>query len=113
MASMTKAERARSLAKRARDKAGAVAKAQQHTLIAAGTAYGIGMAEKRGMNLPAPEGVDPKLLYGAVALGFGYMAKGQQLRRIGQSVGDGLLSIVAYEWGKTKISLGYDDDSVY
>lgn len=109
----SKAERAKGLAKRARDKAKQVTIAQQHTLIAAGSAYAIGAAEKRNMELPSVEGVDPKLLYGAVALLIGFMAKDQNLRRIGQSTGDGLLSIVAYNQAKGISAISGEADEVY
>ena len=58
---------------RARAKATAAVKAQQHTVIAATAAYAIGAAEKRGTELPTIEGVDPKLVYGAGALLAGFL----------------------------------------
>jgi hypothetical protein len=85
---------------RARAKAQAAVKAQQHTVIAAGAAYALGAAEKRGTELPTIEGVDPKLVYGATALLAGFMIKDQKMRAIAQSVGDGLISIVAYNQGR-------------
>lgn len=85
---------------RARAKAAAAVKAQQHTVIAAGAAYAIGAAEKRGTELPTIEGVDPKLVYGAGALLAGFLIKDQKMRAIAQSVGDGLVSIVAYNQGR-------------
>jgi len=85
---------------RARQKAAQAANAQKHTLIAVGAAFVIGEAEKRGMQLPTVTGVDPKLLYGVAALGAGFLLKDKTARQIGQSVGDGLLSIVAYNQGR-------------
>lgn len=85
---------------RARAKATAAVKAQQHTMIAATAAYAIGAAEKRGTELPTIEGVDPKLVYGGAALAAGFLIKDQKMRAIAQSVGDGLISIVAYNQGR-------------
>lgn len=103
-------ERAAALAKTMRERAKQAARAQQHTLVAVGSAYAIGAAEKRQMELPSIDGVDPKLLYGAAALAVGFVVKDQQFRRIGQSVGDGLLSIVAYNQGKGISAIGGDDE---
>ena len=91
---------------RARAKAKSLAQSQQHTAIAVGAAYLIGEAEKRGLDLPTVRGIDPKLIYGMAAMGAGFLIRDPKVRAIGQSVGDGLLSIVAYNQGKGLSPLG-------
>ena len=91
---------------RARQKAKVLAASQQHSAIAFGASYLIGMAEKRGLALPSVGGVDPKLLYAVGALGLGFVVRDAKMRAIAQSVGDGLGSIVAYQQGRGISPLG-------
>lgn len=93
---------------RTRERAQAAAKAQQHTLTALAASYTIGAMEKRGVNLPTVKNIDAKLVYGVAALAMGFMVKDAKQRAIAQSVGDGLLSIVAYNQarGQSAFSAG-------
>ena len=93
-------ERRKAAMARARQAARNLAAQQQHTLIAVGAAYAIGAAEERGIELPTVRKIDPKLLYGVATLAGGFMFKDKKARAIAQSVGDGLLSIVAYQQAK-------------
>lgn len=99
---------------RARDTAKKVAAQQQHTLIALGSAFAIGKMEAEDVKLPTIRKVDPKLLYGVISLGAGYMLKDKKTRAIAQSVGDGLLAIVAYNQAKGIDAVGdeYDPPAV-
>jgi hypothetical protein len=91
---------------RARQVAMQQANAQKHTLIACAAGYGIGMAEKKGVQLPTAEGISPALLYGGLALGAAYMIKDKGAQQIAQSAADGLLSICAYKQGKGEAIIG-------
>lgn len=93
-------ERSSNIAARARTRAVEEAKKQKHTLIAAGSGYLIGMAEKKGMDLPTIDGFDHKLVYGGAALAAAYFIKDRGTQQIAQSVADGLLTVCAYEQGK-------------
>jgi hypothetical protein len=104
MAKLSKMERLEQAKKtalaRARNTAKAIATQQQHTLIAVGSAYAIGAMEHRNIDLPTIKKVDAKLLYGVAALAAGFMLRDKKLRAVAQSMGDGLLSIVAYNQAK-------------
>jgi len=104
MARQTKLEKIEEMRQRGMARARAAAKAvaaqQQHTLVAVGSAYAIGAMEQRNVDLPTVKKVDPKLLYGVGSLAAGFMLKDKKMRAIAQSVGDGLLAIVAYNQAK-------------
>lgn len=85
---------------RARAKAKDMARATNHTMLAAASSYAIGAAEKRAIALPTVRNLDPKLLYGGIALAAAYLVRDAQTRAIAQSVGDGLVSVVAYNQAK-------------
>jgi hypothetical protein len=104
-------ERRTSMLARARGKAQAAAQSQQHTLVALGAAYAIGAAEKRAIALPTVNNLDPKLLYGVAALAAGYMLSDKKQRTMANSIGDGLLAIVAYNSGKGESVMGSASDT--
>ena len=93
-------ERSQGIAARARAKAIEQAKAQKHTLIAAGSGYLIGRAESKGVDLPTIDGIDPKLVYGGAAFIGALVIKDKMTQQIAQSVADGLLTVCAYQQGK-------------
>jgi len=99
-------ERHSAMLARARDRATQIAKSQQHTVVALGAAYLVGELEKRAVTLPTVQNIDPKLLYGAGAMAIGYFSKDKKIARIAQSVGDGMLAIVAYNQGKGVSPIG-------
>lgn len=81
---------------RARSVARATAEKQQHTIVAVGTAFGIGWAESQKFRLPTFAGVHPSALYGGLALLGAYFIRDKQFKRIAESVADGLLSVAAH-----------------
>lgn len=85
--------------KRIRDKTKEAAEKNEHTIMAVGTAMGIGYFEGKGTDFPTLGNIDHKLLYGGGALLTAYMSKDARLKRIAQSVGDGLVSASAYAKG--------------
>lgn len=94
-----KAQRSASL-RRVREKAQQAAQANEHTIIAAASAFGVGKLEAKGTKIPTIKDVDPKLIYGAGGLVIAYMAKDARTKRIAQSVADGLIGAWAYTQGK-------------
>lgn len=92
---------AKALLARTREGRKLAMRATQHTLMATATAFGVGYAEGKGVALPTVAGRDPKLVYGVAAAGAALMLRrGTSAQLFAQSMGDGLLSVVAHESGK-------------
>lgn len=98
--------------RRVRERAKRTAQANEHTIISAGTAWGMGVLERKGTQIPTVKNLDPKLLYGIGGLAAAYFTKDQRTKRILQSVGDGLIGAWAYVNGKAgaAASAGYMGD---
>lgn len=98
--------------RRVRDKAKQTAQANEHTILAAATAWGMGVLERKGTKVPTVKDLDPKLLYGIGGLAAAYFTKDARTKRVLQSVGDGLVGAWAYVQGKSPsgASAGYMGD---
>lgn len=72
-----------------------------HSAISGGTAYVMGLGERRGWDFPTVPKVDPKLVYGVGALAISTMVRGEQAKRVTRSMGDGLIGAWAYSAGKS------------
>ena len=93
-------ERRRSSVARARPKAKAATQAQLHTLLAGGSALGIGFAENRNIQLPTIDAVDPSVLYAGVSFAASFFIKDPQFKRVLEGVTDGLIGVAAYKAGR-------------
>lgn len=85
--------------KRARARAGAVAKSRQHSLVATGTAGLLGYAEGKGMKLPTVGELAPPATYGLAALAVTFLPVGPKAKQMAQSMADGMLSVAAHSYG--------------
>ena len=86
--------------RKARTVAISAAQRQQHTLVAVGSAYGLGWAEKSKFKLPTIPNVAPEVVYGSGSLVAAYFLKNKQGQRIAQSMADGMLSVALYKAGR-------------
>ena len=93
-------ERRRSSVSRARQKAKEATQAQLHTLLAGGSALGIGFAENRNIQLPTIDAVDPSVLYPAITFAASFFIRDVQFKRILEGVTDGLIGVAAYKAGR-------------
>lgn len=95
------AERRKNAMANARTAARKAAEAQQHTLVALGASYGLGYAKQKGFQLPTFGGLSQPLLYGATALLSSFVIRDRAFKRVAESMADGLLSVAAFEAGRT------------
>jgi hypothetical protein len=94
------AERRAKYMANARSAARKAAQQQQHTLVALGSAYGLGWARAKKFDLPSFGGLSEPLLYGTGALMLSYFIKDKAFKRVSESLADGLLSVAAYQAGE-------------
>lgn len=85
---------------RGRRRAKELVEARQHTVVAVASAFGVGWAEKSGVNIPTIPGFDVTTTIGLLAyVGAETKLGGRQLTKTLQSVADGQLSVSAYKLG--------------
>lgn len=85
---------------RARRRAQDAVAARQHTVVAVGSAFAVGWAEKSGLTIPTIPGFDPSTTIGLLAyVGAESRIGGAKMSKTLQSIADGQLSITAYKLG--------------
>jgi len=98
-------ERAKGAVKRGASAAARAAASEKHTLIAIVSAFAVGFAEAKGMQLPKVGPLSPAGTAGLAAWGIGKFTKS----KTAQHVATGLLSVQAYQFGASGAKIAGDD----
>ncbi len=93
-------ERARRVGVRTRQKAKEQAKEQQGLVVAGGSGFGIGFAERQGFALPTIDKFDPIALYAGLSFVGALFIKDRTIKDILKSTTIGLTSVALYKAGR-------------